>query len=46
MARLIVWNLVTFDGSFEGTDPWGPDLEKLSLDQLHPAGCLLFGRRT
>src|SRR5688572_3213798 len=53
MARLIVWNLMTVDGYFEGTQPWSidwhpwsDDLEKLSLEQLHSTGGLLFGRKT
>lgn len=53
MGRIIVWNLVTLDGSFEGTNewdldwhPWGDDLERFSLDQLDKAEGLLFGRKT
>jgi dihydrofolate reductase len=53
LARLIVFNVVTVDGYFEGPDPgsidwhpWSEDLETLSLDQLHSAGGLLFGRKT
>lgn len=53
MARLLVWNLVTLDGYFEGEKPWdlgwhprGDELERLSLGQLHSAGGLLFGRKT
>lgn len=53
MARLIVWNLITLDGFFEGKNewdldwhPWGDELEALSLEQLHSAGGLLFGRKT
>lgn len=53
MARLIVWNLVTLDGAFEGQNPWdldwhpwSDDLERLSLEQLDQAGGLLFGRKT
>src|SRR6185436_12974668 len=50
---LIVWNLVTLDGLFEGKKEWdldwhvwGDELEKLSLEQLHSCGGLLFGRKT
>lgn len=50
-----MWNLVTLDGYFEGPKPWeidwhdtvwGPELERLSIDQLSSAGGLLFGRVT
>jgi dihydrofolate reductase len=43
MRRLIVWNLVTLDGFFEGAKPWdldwhnlvwGEELEQLSIAQL------------
>lgn len=54
MAKLIMWNLVTLDGFFEGPghdiswhyDAWSADLEKLSIEQGHSAGALLFGRVT
>ena len=55
MRKLIMWNMVTPDGFFEGTKSWdldwhnyvwGDELEKLSLDQLKTAGMLLFGRVT
>jgi dihydrofolate reductase len=55
MRKLIMWNLITLDGYFEGNHNWdlsfhdmvwGPELEKLSLDQLHSADCLVFGRVT
>jgi dihydrofolate reductase len=53
MAGLIVWNLMTLDGYFEGKNPWDLDwhpsndgLEALSLEQLHSAHGLVFGRRT
>ena len=54
-ARLIMWNLVTLDGYFEGTKKWdldfhqyvwGDELEQLSLEQLKSADALLFGRVT
>ena len=50
-----MWNLITLDGYFEGEKNWdlffhelvwGPELEKLSLEQLHNAKCLVFGRVT
>jgi len=54
MARLIMWNLMTLDGFVEGPnrdiswheDVWGEELERLSIEQLHAAGGLLFGRVT
>jgi dihydrofolate reductase len=53
MRRLIMWNMVTLDGFFEGTQSWeidwhvwGDDLEQLSLEQLRSADMLLFGRLT
>ncbi|HYM39502.1 MAG TPA: dihydrofolate reductase family protein [Thermoplasmata archaeon] len=55
MRKLIMWNLMTLDGYFEGRKSWeidwhdtiwGPELEQLSLDQLKSVGTLLFGRVT
>jgi dihydrofolate reductase len=55
MRRLVVWNVMTLDGYFEGKTPWdlgfhetvwGDELEKFSLDQGEEIGTLLFGRRT
>lgn len=55
MRKLIMWNLLTLDGMFEGPkswdldwhlDVWGPELEQISLEQLHTADMLLFGRTT
>jgi dihydrofolate reductase len=55
MRRLIMWNVITLDGYFEGREPWsldwheevwGDELEQFSLEQLHGAGMLLFGRVT
>jgi dihydrofolate reductase len=55
MRKLIMWNLVTLDGVFEGpqtwdlawhNDVWGDELEQLSLEQLQAADMLLFGRVT
>lgn len=55
MRRIIMWNLVTLDGFFEGVEPWsldwhetvwGEELERFSLDQARTADMLLFGRRT
>lgn len=50
-----MWNIITLDGYFEGEKNWelsfhnaiwGPELEKLSLDQLRSADYLVFGRIT
>jgi len=55
MGRLIMWNLITLDGFFEGPEKWsldwhdtawGDELEKVSLAQLRSAAMLLFGRVT
>jgi dihydrofolate reductase len=55
MRKLIMWNMVTLDGLFEGAKSWdldwhhyfwGEELEKFTLDQLKTAGALLFGRTT
>lgn len=55
MRKLIMWNIITLDGYFEGNKNWelpfhelvwGQELEKLSLEQLHSADYLVFGRVT
>jgi dihydrofolate reductase len=55
MRRLVIWNVMTLDGYFEGKEPWdlafhqtvwGDELEKFSLEQGSEIGTLLFGRRT
>jgi dihydrofolate reductase len=55
MGKLVMWNLMTLDGMFEGRQPWGLDwhdyawgdeLKRFSLEQEREAGALLFGRRT
>lgn len=55
MSRLIMWNLLTLDGFFEGDKSWdlgwheqvwGEELERVSLEQLRAADRLLFGRVT
>lgn len=55
MRRLVVWNVMTLDGYFEGRTPWdldfhetvwGDELESFSLEQMQQIGTLLFGRRT
>lgn len=55
MRKLIMWNVITLDGYFEGNQPWdlsfhaaiwGKELEALSLEQLASADYLVFGRAT
>ena len=55
MRKLIMWNIITIDGYFEGDKTWdlsfhqkiwGPELEELSIKQLHSADYLVFGRVT
>jgi len=50
-----MWNLITLDGYFEGNHNWdlsfhelvwGKELEQLSIEQLHSADYLVFGRVT
>ena len=55
MRPVIMWNLMTLDGCFEGTEPWdlafhedgwSDDLAKFANAQLATADALLFGRNT
>ena len=55
MRKLIMWNVITLDGYFEGNKNWdlsfhetvwGEELENLSLEQLNSADYLVFGRVT
>jgi dihydrofolate reductase len=55
MRRLVMWNLMSLDGCFEGESKWdlwfhetvwGPELERLSIEQTGAADMLLFGRVT
>lgn len=55
MRKLIMWNIITLDGYFEGTKNWdltfhdvvwGQELEKISIEQLNSADYLVFGRVT
>lgn len=55
MGKLIVWNITSLDGFFEGNRPWdlrihehiwGEDLHRLSLDLGDDMGLLVLGRRT
>lgn len=55
MRKLIIWNVMTLDGAFEGAAKWdlsfhqtvwGEELEAFSLEQLRDADALVFGRVT
>ena len=55
MGKVVVWNLMTLDGCFEGPEPWdlgfhelawGPELRALSLEFGAKAEALVFGRKT
>jgi len=55
MSRLIMWNLMSLDGAFEGATKWdiswfdlvrGKEFERFSIEQLRSADRLLFGRVT
>lgn len=55
MAKLIVWNIVSVDGYFEGAQQWdlrlheyiwGEDLRRLSVTFGEDLGLLVFGRIT
>jgi dihydrofolate reductase len=55
MRKLIMWNIITLDGYFEGKTNWdlpfheviwGNELEDLSIEQLDAADYLVFGRVT
>ncbi len=55
MRKLIVWNLMTLDGYFEGPKPWdldfhmlawGPELERYGINFGQEGDLLIFGRNT
>lgn len=55
MRKLVMWNLITLDGYFEGENSWdlsfhgrvwGKELEDLSIAQLKTADMLVFGKTT
>jgi dihydrofolate reductase len=55
MRKLVVWNLMTLDGYFEGTKAWdidfhhlawGPELEAYSEQFGEEGDLLVFGRKT
>lgn len=55
MRNLIMWNVITLDGYFEGSKPWdlefhnlvwGEELETVSTEQLQSADMIIYGERT
>lgn len=55
MRQLIMWNLITLEGFFEGAKKWdldwheyvwGDELKRFSIEQARSADMLLFGRTT
>ena len=55
MSKLIMWNLITLDGMFEGSQPWdldfheyawGDELKRFAVEQASEVEGLIFGRRT
>jgi dihydrofolate reductase len=55
MGKLIMWNIITLDGYFEGEKSWelpfheivwGSEMERFSLEQLNSTSYLVFGRIT
>ncbi|WP_028746803.1 dihydrofolate reductase family protein [Rhizobium mesoamericanum] len=55
MRKLVVWNLMTLDGYFEGAKPWdidfhslvwGPELQQYSEHLGEEGDLLVFGRKT
>jgi dihydrofolate reductase len=55
MRRLLMWNVYTLDGLFEGAKPWdlefhntawGDELQRFSLEQTAEVGTVLYGRAT
>lgn len=55
MGKIVMWNLMTLDGYFEGAkkwdlgfhnEVWGEELEQLSMEQLSKCNSLVFGRVT
>lgn len=55
MKKLIMWNVITLDGFFEGEKAWdlefhnlvwGKELEELSIEQLKSADMVIYGKKT
>jgi dihydrofolate reductase len=52
MKKLIMWNVITVDGYFQGIEPWdlsfhsavyGDELERFSIEQLDTAEAVIYG---
>lgn len=52
MKKLILWNVITVDGYFQGVEPWdlhfhtavyGDELEQFSIEQLDSAAAVIYG---
>lgn len=55
MRKLIMWNVITLDGYFEGEKPWDlsfheliwdDEIEQFGIEQLKSADLLIFGKNT
>jgi dihydrofolate reductase len=55
MRKLIMWNVISLDGYFEGEKAWdldfhdlawGKELEELSIEQLKSADMIIYGEKT
>ncbi|HEY1037605.1 MAG TPA: dihydrofolate reductase family protein [Candidatus Paceibacterota bacterium] len=55
MRKLIMWNVITVDGCFEGEKPWdlafheriwGKELEDFGREQVASADMIIYGERT
>jgi len=55
MRKLIMWNVITLDGFFEGSKPWdldfhqtvwGDELEAFTMEQLQTADAVIYGAKT
>ncbi len=55
LRKLIMWNVISLDGYFEGSKPWdlnfhqtawGKELQDYSIEQLQTADMLVFGSKT
>ncbi|MFM2381520.1 MAG: hypothetical protein RLZZ76_287 [Candidatus Parcubacteria bacterium] len=55
MKKLIMWNVITVDGYFQGVEPWdlnfhksvyGEELERFSIEQLDSAEAIIYGSVT
>ena len=55
MRKLIMWNVISLDGYFEGEKAWdlefhdlawGKELENFSIEQLKSADMIIYGKKT